>query len=127
VPTFAGVAESKVILLTSFTEDGRPKPTPAWAMPDGGGLRVITEAKSWKVKRIRNTERVTLAACDMRGTPKSEPVEATATILDKSHNADIFAGIGKRYGLLGKLFSFFSKLRGGMDNNLGLELKPTAV
>jgi PPOX class probable F420-dependent enzyme len=126
-PTFAEVAESKVVLLTTFTKDGRPKPTPIWAVPDGEGLRVITEAKSWKVKRIRNTPRVTLAACDMKGTPKSEPVEATATILDKSHNAEIFAWIGKRYGLLGNMFSLFSKLRGGMNNNLGLELKPAAV
>jgi hypothetical protein len=122
--TFADVAKSEYILLTTFTKDGRPKPTAIWAAPDGDRLVVITQDKSWKVKRIRNTPRVTLAACDLRGNPKSDTVEATATILDKSHNGAVYDAIGKRYGLLGKTFNLFSKLRGGMKNNVGLELKP---
>ena len=58
------------MLLTTFTKDGRPKPTAIWAAPDGDRLLVITEEKSWKVKRIRNTPRVTLAVCDLRGKPE---------------------------------------------------------
>ncbi|HYB40075.1 MAG TPA: PPOX class F420-dependent oxidoreductase [Mycobacterium sp.] len=122
--TFADIAKSQHILLTTFTKDGRPKPTPIWAAADGDRLLVITEEKSWKVKRIRNSPRVTLAACDLRGRPKSEAIEAIATILDKSHNAAVYSAIGKRYGLLGWTFNLFSKLRGGMQNNVGLELRP---
>jgi uncharacterized protein len=121
--TFADVAKSQYILLTTFTKDGRPKPTTIWAAPDGDRLVVITEEKSWKVKRIRNTPRVTVAACDMRGNPKSEAVEATAAILDKSANGATYDAIGKRYGLIGKTFNAFSKLRGGMKNNVSIELK----
>jgi uncharacterized protein len=121
--TFADVAKSEYILLTTFTKDGRPKPTAIWAAPDGDRLVVITQEKSWKVKRIRNTPRVTVAACDMRGNPKSEAVEATAAILDKAHNGAVYDAIGKRYGLLGKTFNLFSKLRGGVKNNVGIELK----
>lgn len=122
-PTFDEVATAKYILLTTFTKDGRPKPTPIWAAPDGDRLVVITEADAWKVKRIRNTPRVTVAACDVRGTPKGEAVEAVATILDKSRNGAVYDAIGKRYGLVGKTFNFFSKLRGGMEKNIGLELR----
>ncbi|ULE32232.1 PPOX class F420-dependent oxidoreductase [Mycobacterium sp. IDR2000157661] len=121
--TFADVAQSEYILLTTFTKDGRAKPTAIWAVPRGDGLVAITQEKSWKVKRIRNTPRVTIATCDRRGNPKGEPVEAVATILDKSANADTYNAIGRRYGLLGKTFNFFSKLRGGMDNNVTLEIK----
>jgi uncharacterized protein len=121
--TFADVAKANYVLLTTFTKDGRPKPTAIWAVPDGDRLLVITESKAWKVKRIRNTPRVTVAACDMRGNPKSEAVEATAAILDKSALGGVYAGIGKRYGLVGKTFNLFSKLRGGMQNNLALELR----
>ena len=121
--TFADVAKSDYILLTTFTKDGKPKPTAIWAPPDGDRLVVITEEKSWKVKRIRNTPRVTVAACDMRGNPKSEAVEATATILDKSANGATYDAIAKRYGLIGKTFRFFSKLRGGMEKNVTIELK----
>jgi uncharacterized protein len=122
--TFADVAKSEYILLTTFTKDGRPKPTAIWAAPEGDGLVVITQEESWKVKRIRNTARVTIARCDRSGNPKGEAVEAVARILDKSANGATYDAIGKRYGLLGKTFNLFSKLRGGMKNNVSIELKP---
>jgi PPOX class probable F420-dependent enzyme len=123
-PTFAEVSSARYILLTTFTKDGRPKPTPIWVAPDGDRLLVITEEDSWKVKRIRNTPRVTLAVCDMRGNPKSDALEAKATILDKTQTALVYDAIGKRYGLVGKVFNLFSKyLRNGMQKNVGLELK----
>ncbi|OBH20260.1 PPOX class F420-dependent oxidoreductase [Mycolicibacter terrae] len=121
-PTFADLAQSDYLLLTTFTKDGRPKPTPVWAAADGDRLLVITQESSWKVKRIRNTPRVTLAVCDMRGRPKGEAIEALATVLDKSDNGAVYAAIGKRYGLIGRVFNVFSKLRGGMHNNVGLAL-----
>jgi PPOX class probable F420-dependent enzyme len=125
-PTFADLAKAQYILLTTFTKDGRPKPTPIWAALDterGDRLLVITEGKSWKVKRIRNTPRVTMATCNMRGRPTSEDVEGTAAVLDKSQTGAVYDAIGKRYGILGAVFNFVSKLRGGMQNNVGLELK----
>jgi uncharacterized protein len=121
--TFAEVAKSEYILLTTFTKDGRPKPTAIWAAPDGDRLLVITQEKSWKVKRIRNTPRVTIAPCDRVGKPKGDAVEAVATILDKSANGATYDAIGKRYGLLGKTFGVFSKLRGGLKNNVTVELR----
>ena len=124
-PTFADLAKAQYILLTTFTKDARPKPTPIWAAVDGDRLLVISEEKSWKVKRIRNTPRVTLATCTMRGRPTSEAVEGSAAILDKSHTGAVYDAIGRRYGIQGRLFNFVSKLRGGMQNNVGLEFKIT--
>lgn len=120
--TFADVAQSKYISLTTFTKDGRAKPTAIWAAPAGGKLLVITEESAWKVKRIRNTPRVTIAPCDMRGNVRGDAVEATARILDKSRNGEIYDAIGRRYGIVGKVFNIFSKLRGGMTKNVGLEI-----
>jgi PPOX class probable F420-dependent enzyme len=122
--TFAEVAKSEYILLTTFTKDGRPKPTAIWAVPKGDGLIAITQEKSWKVKRIRNTARVTIAPCDRGGKPKGEAVDAVASILDKSANGATYDALGRRYGLLGKTFNVFSKLRGGMKNNVTIEIKP---
>jgi len=121
--TFADVATSEYILLTTFTKDGRPKPTAIWAAPDGDRLVCITQEQSWKVRRIRNTSRVTVARCDRSGNSNGEAVEATAAILDKSANGATYDAIGKRYGLIGKTFNVFSKLRGGMKNNVTIELK----
>jgi PPOX class probable F420-dependent enzyme len=122
-PTFADLAKAQYILLTTFTKDGKPKPTPIWAALEKDRLLVITQEKSWKVKRIRNTPRVTLATCTMSGRPTSEAVEGTAVILDKSQTGAVYDAIGKRYGIVGKVFNLFSKLRGGMEHNVGLELK----
>ena len=58
----------------------------------------------------------------MRGNPKSEAVEAVATHR-QIPDGDAYHAIGKRYGVLGKTFNFFSKLRGGAKNNVALELK----
>ncbi len=122
-PTFDDLAKSQYILLTTFTKDGRPKPTPIWAAADRDRLVVITEGNSWKVKRIRSTPRVTLATCTMGGRPTSEAVEGTAAILDASHTPAVYDAIGRRYGIVGKVFNFFSKLRGGVKNNVGVELR----
>jgi PPOX class probable F420-dependent enzyme len=123
-PTFADVAKAQYVLLTTFTKDGRPKPTAIWAADDGDRLLMITQGKSWKVKRIRNTPRVTLAICDRAGHPKSEAIEATATILDASQTGLVYDAIGREYGIVGKVFNLLSKLRGGMKNNVGLEVRP---
>ncbi len=121
--TFADLAGAEYILLTTFTKDGRPKPTAIWAVADGDRLIAITQEQSWKVKRIRNTARVTIAECDRGGKPQGEAVEATAAILDKSANGATYEALGKRYGLIGKIFNFFSKLRGGIEKNVTIELK----
>jgi PPOX class probable F420-dependent enzyme len=121
--TFADVSKSEYVLLTTFTKEGKPKPTAIWVAPVGDKVVAITQGTSWKVKRIRNTPRVTIAECDRSGKPKGEAVEATAAVLDKSANGTTYDAIAKRYGLVGKTFNLFSKLRGGMEKNVTIELK----
>jgi PPOX class probable F420-dependent enzyme len=121
--TFDDVSNAQYVLLTTFTKDGRPKPTPIWIARDGDRAVVITEANSWKVKRIRNTPRVTLAVCDMRGKVKGPTIEAKATVLDDSQTDAVYSAINKRYGIIGRIFTIFSKLRGGSGRTVGLELR----
>ena len=121
--TFDEVSRAQYVLLTTFTKDGRPKPTPIWIARDGERALVITEKNSWKVKRIRNTPRVTLAVCDMKGRVKGETIEAVATVLDESETETVYQAINKRYGIIGRVFNFFSKLRGGAKRTIGLEIR----
>ena len=121
--TFDDVSKAQYVLLTTFTKDGRPKPTPIWIARDGERALVITEKNSWKVKRIRNTPRVTLAICDMKGKVKSDTVEAVATVLAESETETVYQAINQRYGIVGRIFNFFSKLRGGAKRTVGLEIR----
>ena len=122
--TFDDVSKAQYVLLTTFTKDGRPKPTPIWIARDGERALVITEKNSWKVRRIRNTPRVTLAICDMKGKVKSDTVEAVATVLPESETETVYQAINRRYGIVGRIFNFFSKLRGGAKRTVGLEIRP---
>jgi len=122
--SFDTVTRAQYVLLTTFTKDGRPKPTPIWIARDGDRAVVITEKNAWKVKRIRNTPRVTLAVCDMKGKVKGPTIEATATVLDDSQTDAVYRAVIKRYGIIGRIFTIFSKLRGGAGRTVGLEIRP---
>ncbi|MFT3900824.1 MAG: PPOX class F420-dependent oxidoreductase [Gordonia sp. (in: high G+C Gram-positive bacteria)] len=123
--SFAETARSDYVSLTTFTKDGRPKPTAVWIAPstaDDGTFWVISQKSAWKVKRIRNTPRVTIAKCDVRGNVKGDAVEARARLLDPSQTKAVYDAINRRYGVIGRAFSLFSRLRGGITSNIGIEL-----
>jgi uncharacterized protein len=122
--TFADVAKSKYVLLTTFTKDGKPKPTAIWAAQDGDRLVVITDDGSWKTKRIRNTPRVTIQRCGVLGAPKGEPVEAVARVLPKEQTKAVYNAILKRHWWHAWWFYAHSIVRGGIDKvHIGIELK----
>lgn len=124
---FADVAGSKYIRLTTFTKDGRPKPTAVWGAPDGDKLLVITDDGSWKTKRIRNTPRVTIQRSGGLGQPKGEPVEAVARVLPKDQTRKIYDAVVKRYWWHAWWFIPHSLIRGGIDKvHIGLEIKPAS-
>lgn len=77
-PTLAG---HSFLLLTTQRRDGRAVPTPVWFAQDGPELFVITDARSGKVKRIRNLGAVTVAPCTVDGTPLAATVPATARLV----------------------------------------------
>jgi uncharacterized protein len=114
-PTFADVANSKYLLLTTFTNDGKPKPTPVWGVPEGDKLLIITDDGSWKTKRIHNTPRVTIQKCGVLGKPKGEPVEAVARNLPKSDTRRVFNAVIKRYWNHAFYFVPQAIFRGGID------------
>lgn len=79
------LGSARYVSLTTFRKDGTPVATPVWAVADGGELYVWTRSDSWKVKRIRNDGRVTVAPCDVRGRVEegAPAVEGRARLLDE--------------------------------------------
>jgi PPOX class probable F420-dependent enzyme len=114
-PTFNDVYDEKYLILTTFTEDGRPKPTTVWGVPEGDKLLIITDDGSWKTKRINNTPRVTIQKAGIFGKVKGEPVEAVARNLPKSETRRVFDKIVKRYWHHAAYFIPQAILRGGID------------
>jgi PPOX class probable F420-dependent enzyme len=60
----------------------------------------------------------------MKGKVKSDSVEAVATVLPESETEAVYQAINQRYGIVGRIFNFFSKLRGGAKRTVGLEIRP---
>jgi PPOX class probable F420-dependent enzyme len=118
--TLEQLGAEKYVLLTTFRRDGRAVPTPLWVVPDGAGLAFWTPDGTGKVKRIRNSGRVTVAACDVRGNVRGETIEATARIGDAADRRRVGAEIKRKYGLLGRLTMLGSKLRRGEDGTLAI-------
>ena len=78
--TTSELAHEEYVSITTFKRDGTPVSTPVWVAGDDGNLLVITEADSWKVKRIRRDGHVRIAPCSARGAARGEPIDADATI-----------------------------------------------
>lgn len=114
-PEFKDVYGEKYLLLTTFTKDGRPKPTPVWGVPDGDRLVISTDAGSWKTKRINNTPRVTIQKCGVLGKVKGEPVEAVARNLPESETRRVFDMVTRRYWWHAWWWIPQARLRGGVD------------
>jgi PPOX class probable F420-dependent enzyme len=103
----------KYVLLTTFTRDGRPKPTPVWIADLGdGSIGFTTASSSWKAKRIRNTPGVVLQPSDARGrvTEGTEPVTATAELREGAGFEAVRSAVARKYKLQYQAISFWGRL-----------------
>lgn len=71
----------KYVSLTTFRRDGTPVSTPVWFVSENGNLLVETDGDSYKAKRIRRNENVTVTPCNAMGRTTGEVISARATIL----------------------------------------------
>ncbi|WP_305788614.1 PPOX class F420-dependent oxidoreductase [Symbioplanes lichenis] len=113
--TLEQLGAEKYVLVTTYRKDGRAVPTPVWVVPDGSGLAFWTFNSAAKLKRIRNNGRVTLTACDMRGNPRGDALEASARVGDGADLRRIKGALRRKYGLAGWLTLTGSRLRRGAD------------
>jgi PPOX class probable F420-dependent enzyme len=89
---------AKYLSITTFKRDGTAVSTPVWVTADNGSLLVHSEAKSWKVKRIRRDGHVRVAPCSVRGTVRGETVDAYATIDEDTETVEKL--LAQKYGLM---------------------------
>lgn len=119
----AAILRAKYVLLTTFKRDGSAVPTPVWAVQDGTGLLIWTPRNSGKVKRIRNSGRVIVAPCTMRGKPTGRSVDATASLLDDAGTMRVQDAIGGKYGWLGRTWLRSAVKKAGQDAVIGIRVE----
>ncbi|WUD77590.1 PPOX class F420-dependent oxidoreductase [Streptomyces sp. NBC_00510] len=121
----ARLAAGKYLLVTTYRRDGRSVATPVWVVGDGEAVGAWTAADSGKVKRIRNRADVLVGPCDVRGNPTGEQVPARAEILGPQETERYRSLVARKYGLLGRLTLFGSRLRRGREGTVGVRITLT--
>lgn len=118
------VRAEKYVLLTTYRKDGTPVPTPVWVATDGDELVMWSERKAGKVKRIRRDGSVRVQGCDSRGRQTHGPVlTGAARLLDAEGTERVRRAIARKYGVVGQVAMFFSRLRGPRHRAVGIAVR----
>jgi PPOX class probable F420-dependent enzyme len=127
--TFDAVRERYVSLAT-FRRDGREVCTPVWIAEDRSQgskdqrLFVYTNKRSGKVKRVRATKRVRLAACDFRGKVHGDWAEGEGRLVeDPQEMQHAFSVLIQKYGWQMRFGLLFSRLSGRYPQRGILEIR----
>ena len=120
--TVETVGEASYALVTTYKRDGTAVPTPVWVVRDGDAVAVWTVTGSGKVKRIRRSGTVLIGPCDVRGRPTGEQVPGHAVILDAVGSDRVRAQLRRKYGLLGRITLWGSKIRRGDAGTIGIRI-----
>ena len=101
------IRDETYVLFTTFTREGREKPTPVWIATGEAMTGFTTEADSWKMRRLRNNPACLLQACNSRGRVRdgSMMFDATAREATPAETAIIRAAIVDKYGFSAKLIT----------------------
>jgi PPOX class probable F420-dependent enzyme len=116
------LGSGKYLLITTYRKTGTAVATPVWVVRDQDALGAWTAADTGKVKRIRNRADVLVGPCDMRGRPTGDQIPATAEIVDEAATARYRQLIAQKYGLMGRLTLFGSRLRRGVRGTVGIRI-----
>ena len=111
-------------LLVSFRRNGAGVGTQVGTVSSHGKLYFMTPANAWKVKRLANNPRVTLAPCTSRGKPLGPAIEGTARRLSGEEAKRARALL--RIGVIGRIWGIIFDLRNPGDKTAVFEISLAA-
>jgi PPOX class probable F420-dependent enzyme len=91
--------KARYVSFTSSKRDGAPVSTPVWLVPFEDDYAFITDANSFKVRRIRNNPKVTLRVSNVRGRvrPDATVHQGIAAVLANEQLIGVEALMRKKY------------------------------
>jgi len=122
-PSFEKLAAERYVSLVTFRRNDDGVATPLWIAADNGKLYAFTDGTSAKMKRLRVTDRIRLAACDSRGNVRSDYAEGKARRADEMAIVDrAMAALRRKYGWQLALLNLFSRLFGRIGRRAIIEI-----
>jgi uncharacterized protein len=123
LPSFQELAAERYVSLVTFRRNGNGVPTPLWVAAHAGRLYAVTDGASAKMKRLKVTDRVRLAACDRSGKVRGEWIDATARrVDDPALEARAMAALARKYSWQFAMLTWFSRLFGRISRRAFIEI-----
>jgi hypothetical protein len=105
--------DARYINLATFRRSGVAVETPVWFAEVDGRYYVFSAGNAGKIKRLRNSSRARIAACDVRGKVLGPWLDAQAVlVLDSTEIQRAHSALVQKYGWQMKLTDFMSGLTG---------------
>ena len=121
-------AIEKYVSLATYRRNGIEVKTPVWIAEVAPRYYVFSAGDAGKVKRIRATPRVRIAACDVRGNIRSAWLEARARIVsDPALIAQVRKALRNKYGLLIRLTDVMATITGRIRRRAYIEIEFTEM
>ena len=105
------LSKFKYINIETFRKNSTGVKTPIWFIVYQGLIYFRTDAKSGKVKRIRNNPHVRIAPCDIRGNLKGSWFDGKVNFADSAESSMVYSIIDKKYRFVTTLIRIFNKIR----------------
>jgi uncharacterized protein len=117
------LAAAPYVSLMTFRRNGVGVATPVWIAGANAKLYVVTDGTSAKMKRLRVTDRIRLAICDIRGRVHGEYADGRSRTIDEPAMIEhATAALSRKYGWRFGLATFFSRLFGRIGQRAWLEI-----
>jgi PPOX class probable F420-dependent enzyme len=117
-------ATEKYVSLATYRRNGVEVKTPVWIAEMAGRYYVFSAGDAGKVKRIRATPRVQLAACDVRGNLRSDWIEAHARIvLEPALIVEARKALRNKYGLAMRITDILATMTGRIRRRAYIEIE----
>jgi PPOX class probable F420-dependent enzyme len=121
--TAAELDRHRYMSLATCRRNGTEVATPVWFAAVDGRLYVVSAGNAGKVKRIRNSPRVRVAPCDIRGGVTGPWQDASARVItDSALIARAQAALRAKYGWQVAIFDFVSRLTGRAGRRAWVEV-----
>ena len=109
------------ISLVTFRKNGTPVTTPVWFATDNAKLYAYSEIDAGKIKRIRSTSKVHVAACNFKGVVSGPVYPATALVLDADQGPFVHGLLNRKYTWKKRLFELAGSIAKTFRKNKGAD------
>ena len=100
------------INLETYRRNGQAVRTPVWFTLEDDKIFVVTRNKTGKVKRLRNNSKIRVVPSGIRGQPKGEWMNGSATFASPVQLEHILKQRNAKYGFKARVSGIFSRTKG---------------